>query len=211
MNNTFKSTGKIIIKTIFALFLLGVMAVTILNHGKQEPQNPLSHKELPTFETTFKDTYSFEVTSSEQTYTNEDLVSNIQNFIITPEGGTEWKLFGETEQTPYSYKDEDGMEWSGFRPIFSEDLQKLDGQEILIQGYMFPLGQTEEQAMFLLGPFPVSCPYHYHVTPNLIIEVHAKRPIDFSYDAVNLKGKLELVPKDDEYNVFYRLKEAEPL
>ena len=31
----------------------------------------------------------------------------------------------------------------------------------------------------------------------------------FSYDAVNIKGELELVSKDDEYNMFYRLKNAE--
>ena len=47
-----------------------------------------------------------------------------------------------------------------------------------------------------------------HTSANLIIEVHAKKPIPFSYDAVNIEGMLELVPKDDEYNVFFRLREA---
>ena len=36
-----------------------------------------------------------------------------------------------------------------------------------------------------------------------------KSPIVFSYDAVNIKGKLELVPKDDDYNVFFRLRDAQ--
>jgi hypothetical protein len=153
--------------------------------------------------------FTTETVNSEQTYTLDDLLSNIKDFVDTPEGGVDWKVFGETKQQEYSYKDAEGMEWSGVRPEFSENLKKLDGTEILIQGYMFPLGQEEKQPMFLLGPFPVSCPFHYHVTPNLIIEVHAKTPLAFAYDAVNIKGKLELVPKDDEYNVFYRVIDAE--
>lgn len=205
----FKRAGKLIVKSVFALCLLGVIALPFLKPKLKSPGNPLSHKEPPIFEKTFTDTFAFEMSTSDQTFTQDDLLSNIKNFVDTPEGGISWKVFGKTGQAPYSYKDEEGIEWSGARPEFSEDLKKLDGQEILIQGYMFPLGQEEKQAMFLLGPFPVSCPYHYHVTPNLIIEVHAKTPIAFSYDAVNIKGKLELVPKDDEYNVFFRLKDAE--
>mgnify|MGYP003313553416 CR=1 FL=1 len=58
--------------------------------------------------------------------------------------------------------------------------QKLDKQKILIQGYMFPLEQDEKQKLFLLGPFPISCPYHPHISANLIIEVHAESPIIFS-------------------------------
>ena len=141
--------------------------------------------------------------------TADQLMSSIKDFVETPEGGVSWDLFGKTEEVQYSYLDEEGMEWSGVRPKFPDQLSSIDGDEILMQEYMFPLGQEEKQALFLFGPFPMSCPYHYHVTPNLIIEVHAKNPVGFSYDAVNIKGRLELVPKDDEYNVFYRLKNAE--
>ena len=73
---------------------------------------------------------------------------------------------------------------------------------------MFPLEQDDKQSLFLLGPFPLSCPYHPHTQSNLLIEVHADKPVLFSYDAINIRGKLELVPKDDEYNMFYRLKNA---
>ena len=36
-----------------------------------------------------------------------------------------------------------------------------------------------------------------------------KKTSPFSYDNINIKGELELVAKDDEYNMFYRLKNAE--
>jgi hypothetical protein len=204
-----KRIGKIIVKSLFVLTMAGIISMPFMTGGLKNPGNPLSHKEITQFDTFVTKVFTTETMNSEQTYTVDDLLSNIKEFVDTPEGGIDWKLFGETRQTEYSYKDAEGMEWSGVRPEFSENLKKLDGTEILIQGYMFPLGQEEKQPMFLLGPFPVSCPFHYHVTPNLIIEVYAKTPLAFEYDAVNIKGKLELVPKDDEYNVFYRLKDAE--
>lgn len=159
-------------------------------------------------EITFTEALTTEKAFSEQTYTIDDLLGNIDNFVRTPENGVSWKVFGKTKQVPYAYTDADGMQWEGVRPDFTDDLKRLDGQDVLVQGYMFPLEPDEKQSSFLLGPFPVSCPFHYHVTPNLIIEVHMKSPVAFEYDPVNIKGKLELVAKDDEYNVFYRLKEA---
>ena len=62
--------------------------------------------------------------------------------------------------------------------------------------------------VYFIGSFSLSCPYHPHTSSNLLIEVHSKDPIIFSYDAVNIKGKLELVPKDDDYNMFFRLRNA---
>lgn len=201
--------GIILVKSVFAVAILGAVTLPFVTGEIKDPGNPLSHKESTQFDSYMTEVFTFESTSDKQTYTLDDLISNLNNFVSVPDGGTSWRVFGETGQDPYTYIDEEGMEWSGARPIFSDKIQKLDGQEIIIQGYMFPLGQEEEQPMFLLGPFPLSCPYHYHVTPNLIIEVHAKDAVEFSYDAVNIKGTLELVPKDDEYNVFYRLNNAE--
>lgn len=136
------------------------------------------------------------------------LLESIKDYVDTPRGGIDWQLFGQTKQKSYSYSDESGRSWMGVRPKFSRRLKQLNGKSVLLKGFMFPLAQQEKQKQFLLGPFPVSCPFHYDVTPNLVVEVHAEQPIAFSYDAVKVKGKLELVPKDDEYNVFYRLKKA---
>ena len=32
-------------------------------------------------------------------------------------------------------------EYTGYRPLFSDKILKLDSQDILVQGYMFPLEQ----------------------------------------------------------------------
>ncbi len=142
-------------------------------------------------------------------FSEEEILLNVDEFIDLPKGGISWKVFGETEMNEYTIVDKSGEEWMGVRPKFSETILELDSKEILIQGYMFPLEQSEKQSLFLLGPFPVSCPYHPHTSANLLIEVTSKKPILFTYDAVNIKGDLELVPRDDEYNVFFRLRNAQ--
>ena len=158
----------------------------------------------------------FSLNSLDQESINDDfmeqqneLLKYVDDFITLPKGGTSWNIFGETGMKEYTFDDKEGNEYIGYRPVFSEKIMKLDSQDILVQGYMFPLEQDDEQSLFLLGPFPLSCPYHPHTQSNLLIEVHAKKPVLFSYDAVNIKGELELVAKDDEYNMFYRLKNAE--
>jgi hypothetical protein len=206
-----KRIGKITVKALFVLIFMGALSMPFLSGGLKDLRNPLSHKEITEFDSMVTTVFSSETIDTEQTDLSDNLMDNIQNFIDAPEGSTPWEVFGKTGQTPYTYTDEEGEEWNGVRPEFPDDLKKLDGTDILIQGYMFPLGQDEEQTLFLLGPFPLSCPYHYHVTPNLIIEAHTTEPIMFSYDAVNITGQLELVPKDDEYNVFFRLKNAQLL
>ena len=148
------------------------------------------------------------VQDEEQFYDTSDLISNIDEFINLPDGGTPWDVFGETGMNEYTFEDKEGYEWTGVRPEFSSEIKLLENKKILVQGYMFPLDLSDKQKTFLLLPFPISCPYHVHASSNLIIEVHAKKPVNYSYEAINLSGKLELVPDDDLYNIFFRLKEA---
>jgi len=204
-----KSLGKFIVKSIATLVFLGALSLPFLTGGLKDPNNPLSHTKVTGFDNYVTEVISTETVYSEDTYSSNELIGNIKDFVDVPEGGTPWEVFAETTMHEFQYNEDDDYVYIGVRPEFSDALKKLEGDEIIVQGYIFPLGQEEKQAMFLLGPFPVSCPYHYHATPNMIIEVHAKSPVAFSYDAVNIKGTLELVPKDDEYNVFYRLKDAE--
>lgn len=205
---TMKKTGKLLVKILFTLLVLGVFSLPFITGKSQDPGNPLSRKEVTELDTS-------EITILEDTQTIEppqsDLLELIPQFVTIPEGGTPWDVFSETIEHEYTNKSDDEYDYVGVRPEFSERIKKLDGQTIIVQGYMFPLGQGEEQTQFLLGPFPLSCPYHYHVPPKLLLEAHAKTPIKFSYDAINIQGTLELVPSDDEYNVFYRLRDAKVL
>jgi hypothetical protein len=118
-----------------------------------------------------------------------------------------WKLFAETKEikkrVPNQYNDFDEF----ILPGYTEQIKKLNGKTIKISGFMFPLQNSEKQTSYLIGPFPASCPYHYHVIPSLVIEVKNSEPVKFTYDAISLEGKLVL-PKSDENGVFYYLENA---
>ena len=74
---------------------------------------------------------------------------------------------------------------------------------------MFPLDQDEKtKFVFIRDLFPLSCPYHSHII-KFTYRSSFKVSYYFFYDAVNIKGKLELVPKDDDYNMFFRLRNVE--
>ena len=149
---------------------------------------------------------TMEEISGEKTMTIQDY---IKDFVDIPEGGTDWKVFGKTKEVEAQSKTEDGYDNFYSKPEFPPEVKALDGKEIIVKGYMFPLDQTDEQKEFLFGPFPLSCPYQYHVGPSLVIEVHAdNHPVEFDYEPVTIKGTLELVSDDPEYSTFYRLTDA---
>jgi len=130
----------------------------------------------------------------------------IKDYVDVPKGAIDWKTFGHTKMKNIESADKDGLTLQYYKPEFSGDLKKLDGKEVTIKGFMFPLDETEKQGKFLFGPFPLNCPFQYHVQPNLVLEVDATaNPVPFSYDPVTLSGTLELVPDDPENSTFYRL------
>lgn len=146
---------------------------------------------------------------SEETISTTYVVPFVNDYTKTPDGGLAWDVLAKTQEIPYEEKDADGNDIAGVRPAFADDVTALDGQTVKMQGFMFPLSADEAQPQFLFGPFPATCPYHYHVSPAMVIEVTATAPLPFTYDPVTLTGRLELVPRDDMYNVFYRLKDAQ--
>lgn len=133
----------------------------------------------------------------------------IKDYVDVPKGATDWKIFGKTREANVEGKTKEGYDFQYFKPEFPADVKALNGKRIRVKGFMFPLEETEKQKNFLFGPFPLNCPYQYHVGPSLVMEVHADAaPVAFSYDAVMLEGTLQLVEKDPENSTFYRLLDA---
>jgi hypothetical protein len=133
----------------------------------------------------------------------------IKNYVDVPKGAINWKVFGATKEIDVEGKTKDGYDFQYFKPGFTPEVKALDGKQVTIKGFMFPLDETDDQKLFLFGPFPVSCPFHYHVGPALVMEVHAdKNPVKFSYDPITLTGKLQLVTLDKQDSTFYRLLDA---
>jgi len=91
-------------------------------------------------------------------------------------------------------------------PEYSKEIMKLDGKEVTLMGFMFPLSENMAgQTNFLLGPYPTSCPFNYHSPPSQVVEVITKTPVKFSFDPITIKGKLE-VKYNRDTGVFYYLK-----
>ncbi len=150
--------------------------------------------------------FMLEEGGEEVTKTIEDY---IEDFVDVPEGGVNWKVFGTTKEIEAQTIGPEGYDYIYSKPDFAPQVVEMDGKEIKIKGYMFPLESEEAQKKFLLGPFPASCPFRYHVGPPLVIEVHAENnPVNFDYEPVTIQGTLELVHDDPEFSTFYRLHEA---
>jgi hypothetical protein len=121
-----------------------------------------------------------------------------------------WELFSKTKEISTRRNFPDGSYTFDISPGYSTELKKFSGTQVTLMGFMFPLEESDKQHNFLLGPYPMSCPFHYHVGPSQIVEVimKNKEKIDFSFDPVTLKGNLA-TRHNKETGVFYYLEEAE--
>ncbi len=116
-----------------------------------------------------------------------------------PEGAVSWQTLGRVKTV---VEDKDGQ--TLIRPRFDKELAALDGREIMIKGFMYPLEMAEKQSHFVLTAYPPSCPFCLHAGPSQLIEVHCATPLKFTYQPVLIKGRLELLPKDPQ-GLFYRM------
>lgn len=94
------------------------------------------------------------------------------------------------------------------RAKFEQPVAALDGTEVALQGFMFPFDQAERQSRFLLSAMPASCPFCLPAGPEQMVEVVSGKPIKFTYDAVTVKGKLQLVHESAD-GLLYRLTGAQ--
>ena len=128
--------------------------------------------------------------------------------LIVSQDAVPWEKFAETGEEEECTIDAEGYDYCIIKPIYTPEIAKLDGKETILMGYMFPLEPTDNQSRFLIGPYPLHCPFHYHIGPSQIVEIIAKDPIKFSYEPIALKGIFS-TDYDAEMSVFYYLKDAE--
>jgi hypothetical protein len=77
-------------------------------------------------------------------------------------------------------------------PVFTEDMELYDRQPVKIMGYMFPLDESETQTRVLMGPYPLTCPLHYHAPNNQILEVRFTQPVRFTWEPILVEGTFVL-------------------
>ncbi|MFO1352635.1 MAG: DUF3299 domain-containing protein [Gammaproteobacteria bacterium] len=96
---------------------------------------------------------------------------------------------------------------SEFKVTFPESITSLDGKDVKIKGFMYPLEGKAEQTYFLLAATPPSCPFCLPGGATSMIEVKCKEPVLFTMEPILLKGKFAVL-KDDPSGLFYRMTDA---
>ncbi len=83
------------------------------------------------------------------------------------------------------------------KPIFSQDVRKLEGSRIRLSGYIIPTDGFKSHKEFVFSAFPYSsCFFCGQAGPETVVEIEARQPIDYMSDIIVLEGVLHLNTKD---------------
>lgn len=127
--------------------------------------------------------------------------------LIAQSGGTEslWKTLAKI-----TYKKEYD-EFLGFKidkPVFSEQIKALNGKEVTVKGFIIPVEGYKSHKEFILSAFPYSmCFFCGGAGPESVMEVKSLDAIEYSAEAITIKGKLKL-NTDDVNQLMYSLTDA---
>jgi uncharacterized protein len=97
-----------------------------------------------------------------------------------------------------------------FHTDYSNEIKALDGREVKLMGFIYPLEGGLEHQRFLLTAWPPSCPFCLPAGPSQMVEVFCKEPVDFTDGAIMMAGKFELL-KDDPSGMYYRMRDAKEI
>jgi uncharacterized protein len=85
----------------------------------------------------------------------------------------------------------------------------LNGRTVKLQGYILPLEVGQTHKRFLLSAWSPSCPFCLTAGPVAMVEVKARKEVNYSLEPVVVQGRLELL-ENDPAGLFFRLVDAEP-
>lgn len=96
------------------------------------------------------------------------------------------------------------------KPKISSTVEKLDGKQIEVEGYIIPLSGQITQSHFMLSKFPQStCFFCGKAGPETAMQVFMKdnKKVKISERKVRIKGNLLINPKDAS-SLLYTLEDA---
>jgi uncharacterized protein len=94
-----------------------------------------------------------------------------------------------------------------FHIDYSAKIKALDGQDLKLMGFIYPLQGGLEHERFLLTAWPPSCPFCLPAGPSQMVEVLCEQPVEFSDGAVVMAGRFEVL-EDDPSGMYYRMHDA---
>jgi hypothetical protein len=93
---------------------------------------------------------------------------------------------------------------------FSPDVLGLDQKDVRVQGFIIPLDMSDKQSHFLLSAVPPHCPFCLPAGPDALVEVHARKALQYSFEPIVIAGRFAVL-KSDPAGVRYRMTDAEPV
>lgn len=94
-------------------------------------------------------------------------------------------------------------------PVFGEKVRALEGKTITLMGYIVPLEGFGAHKEFIFSALPYNmCYFCGGAGPETVMEVFAAEEVDYTAEAITLKGKLVL-NRDDVNRLMYFLLDAE--
>ena len=91
-------------------------------------------------------------------------------------------------------------EFLGFKidkPVFSEQIKALNGKEVTVKGFIIPVEGYKSHKEFILSAFPYSmCFFCGGAGPESVMEVTAIEGVEYSDEAIVIRGKLKLNTSD---------------
>ena len=121
-----------------------------------------------------------------------------------PEGVVSWDTLAEMDVETEVL----GPLRAVFTVSYSERIEALDGQDVKLMGFLFPLEGALEHERFLLTAWPPTCPFCLPAGPTHMVEVFCKEPIEYTEGAILISGRFEVL-HDDPSGLYYRLHETE--
>jgi hypothetical protein len=110
-----------------------------------------------------------------------------------------WEILSDVE---WEWKDE------FYEAKFNEKQRELDGKEIIIEGFMFPLEYSKKHKNFLVSASPMSdCFFCGPGEAESMVYVKTDEAVDYTYSQMKVEGTFKLV-SDASMGIIYELENA---
>lgn len=116
--------------------------------------------------------------------------------------------WGILQDIKYDLKYIEELEMSVYTPLFSDAIKKLDGKEVIIEGYIIPLMEEGNEVALSANPY-ASCFFCGAAGPASVMSVYLQEEGEkFKLDDIKkFRGKLKL-NYDDPEQFYYMLEDA---
>lgn len=122
---------------------------------------------------------------------------------VQMKGGELWKTLADI--TYDIQKDEYG---DLFVPIFSKDIQSIEGEMVEVEGFIIPFEGMFKPTQLILSSLPISeCFFCGSGGPETVMEITMKEKIKYTTKRVKIRGKLKLNAKNPD-KLMYILEEG---